>query len=533
MPTTRRGTAGVAVGGASSASAPWPGAGTNSSSAPPASSLAAEPRRARQRRARARRTRPSASLRSRVSTLPRSVDDLEVVARGAQLRAPAQAARAHARARRQGVERRARRRCASRASARARDGRRARARGQLAGTSLAECTARSISPVQQRRSSSRDPARLVAALAAVAAVDRDQLTISPPSSVGHPVAPARAPARSRACPIRISRALLAGAAPRSSRPRASPPSLGAPALDRARTARGRAACARGTRSSPHLLHPERGLVQQPVDHGAGERVDALEVALRGASPTCPRSRPRPAAAIVVGVRAQRGQRRAAPRASPSQAANCWISSSMIPSALRASAWRTVRLRATTAWRSSMSYSAHAVAARAQAASMSRGTARSISSSGRPSRRAHHVCDLLGLEQQVRRGGGGDDDVGALERLGQLVEADAGAAVAAGQAQRAIAPAVGHEHRARAAVGQRAGGQLARLAGADDRPRARPASSPSCSRASATATPERLSAPLADGGLGAHALAGGQRRPEQAVGQRPDGLPRPARARRRA
>ena len=47
----------------------------------------------------------------------------------------------------------------------------------------------------------------------------------------------------------------------------------------------------------------------------------------------------------------------------------------------------------------------------------------------PVARAHHLRELARLEQQMRRGGRGDDDVGALERLGQLVEADAAPAVA--------------------------------------------------------------------------------------------------------
>ena len=50
---------------------------------------------------------------------------------------------------------------------------------------------------------------------------------------------------------------------------------------------------------------------------------------------------------------------------------------------------------------------------------------------------------------MRRGGGGDDDVGLQQRLGQLVERQLVPAVAAGQAERPIAPAVGDEHRCRA------------------------------------------------------------------------------------
>ena len=36
--------------------------------------------------------------------------------------------------------------------------------------------------------------------------------------------------------------------------------------------------------------------------------------------------------------------------------------------------------------------------------------------------AHHLGELADLEQQVRRGGRGDDDVGLQQRLRELVEA---------------------------------------------------------------------------------------------------------------
>ena len=47
----------------------------------------------------------------------------------------------------------------------------------------------------------------------------------------------------------------------------------------------------------------------------------------------------------------------------------------------------------------------------QRGSMSRGTAMSISSSGRPSRWSHHQRELLAPDDRVRGGGRGDDDVG--------------------------------------------------------------------------------------------------------------------------
>ena len=60
---------------------------------------------------------------------------------------------------------------------------------------------------------------------------------------------------------------------------------------------------------------------------------------------------------------------------------------------------------------------------------------------------------------MRRGGGGDHDVGPLELAGQRVEGARGAAEALGERDRALAAAVGHEHRAsrpgRAAPGRSA------------------------------------------------------------------------------
>ena len=94
---------------------------------------------------------------------------------------------------------------------------------------------------------------------------------------------------------------------------------------------------------------------------------------------------------------------------------------------------------------------------------------------------------------MRRRGRGDDDVGPGELARQRVEADRLAVKAPRQAERPVATAVGDEHRLGAAVGERAGGQLARLARARSTTTARPLSLPSCSRASATATAGRLSA----------------------------------------
>ena len=150
----------------------------------------------------------------------------------------------------------------------------------------------------------------------------------------------------------------------------------------------------------------------------------------------------------------------------------------------------------------------------------------------PLARVHHLRELACLEQQVRRGGRRDDDVGPLERLGQLVEGDAGAAVAAREADRAVAPAVGDEHGPHAAVGERARGQLARLAGPDDHHLA------AVERAELLPGERdrdrgQAQLALADRRLGADALAGRERGLEQLVGERPGRLLGRAPCRRRA
>jgi hypothetical protein len=153
--------------------------------------------------------------------------------------------------------------------------------------------------------------------------------------------------------------------------------------------------------------------------------------------------------------------------------------------------------------------------RAQASSMSRGTARSASSSGRPSRAR--------LQQQVRGRGGGHDDVRGHQGLRQLVERDRGAVVAARQADRAIAAAIGHEHGGGPAVGQRTARELARLAGADDDHAPAPqVTQMLAGEGHGGAGQAQL--PLADRRLGAHPLARGQRGPEQAVGERAGRVP---------
>ncbi len=65
------------------------------------------------------------------------------------------------------------------------------------------------------------------------------------------------------------------------------------------------------------------------------------------------------------------------------------------------------------------------------------------------------------------GGRGQDDVGEQQLVGEAVESDDRSAEALGEAERAVGVAVGYEDRAGALVGERARGQLAGLARAED------------------------------------------------------------------
>ena len=139
--------------------------------------------------------------------------------------------------------------------------------------------------------------------------------------------------------------------------------------------------------------------------------------------------------------------------------------------------------------------------------MSRGTAMSIASSGRPARAAITCARLVALDDVVRRVGRGDDDVGLGQLLGQLLEADGAAVEALGQPDRAVVVAVGDEDGADAAGDQRAGDQLGGLAGADHQ---HPALGEVAERAARQLDRDRgnRDALLADPGLLAGAAAGG-------------------------
>ena len=80
---------------------------------------------------------------------------------------------------------------------------------------------------------------------------------------------------------------------------------------------------------------------------------------------------------------------------------------------------------------------------------------------------HDLGERLAVDDRVRRARRGDDDVGGDHLLGELVEAHGAAVEAVGEADRAVVVAVGDEDRLDALGGERAGGQLRGLAGADD------------------------------------------------------------------
>ena len=261
--TARRRSRGRVAGRASSASAPWPAARHERSLEHAADSASRPSRLSPAAASTSASTSPAASLRSRVSTLPRSSTTSRSGRAGAAAgrarrsdavptRAPA-AARPATRAD-QHVERVLARRRGDELGAR---------RRSSPGTSLAECTARSISPASSARSSSLDPARLVprARSGVARGRDRDEPS-SPPSTRGDRRAPARARARSRACrSAACVNAAAAGA--RRRRP------LGARPSSRRRSSRpnsSRRTCRRRVAAAPAsgALQAQRRLVQQPL-----------------------------------------------------------------------------------------------------------------------------------------------------------------------------------------------------------------------------------------------------------------------------
>ena len=298
---------------ASSASAPWPGRRheRSRSSSAPASSAAPEPLEAGARRARARRTRPSASLRSRVSTLPRSSTHLEVRPRGEQLRARGAGCSVPTRAP-GGQRRRATRAPHERVARRRRAPAPptiARPSGQLARHVLgrvhgevdlaAQQRVLELAPTQRDLSS---PARAPRS-PAVVIVTSSRLARA---ALGHPARLGqRQRAAARAEPISRPRRRSSRTSARGRVVAGLVGRLG-DVLEAEQLAQQR--CMRAcTRSPPRPLQPQRRLVQQPVDHRARERLDPLAVALGERLP----------AALVLGQHAARRSRRRGARSAAS------------------------------------------------------------------------------------------------------------------------------------------------------------------------------------------------------------------------
>src|SRR3954469_1932718 len=155
--------------------------------------------------------------------------------------------------------------------------------------------------------------------------------------------------------------------------------------------------------------------------------------------------------------------------------------------------------------------------------MSRGTAMSMSTSGRRARCSMTSSMSSGPMSEwggggERRGVGGDDDVGVEQPLRELVEGADRPAEAVGQRAGAAGVAVGDEDRRDALVGQRLRRALARLARADDDDAALREVADGLARE--LDGDRRDADPLAaDAGLRADALARLERGAEQAVRHR--------------
>ena len=204
---------------------------------------------------------------------------------------------------------------------------------------------------------------------------------------------------------------------------------------------------------------------------------------------------------------------------------------MIGSARVASASRPLALRSTICWTSSMSWRLTPAISR-QAGSMSRGTAMSISSSGRAVARRHHLRELVALDDVVRaswsrrRRCRPPPAARAAPRSGPRCRRSAGRARSRGRS--------GGWRRRRCAT-PRATSARATSSAVSPAPTTstrRSARSPSVRRASSTAT-EGIETPFSlIRGLLAGAAAGGEGAAEEAVEDRPGARPRPAPARRR-
>ena len=251
------------------------------------------------------------------------------------------------------------------------------------GTSLAECTARSISPASSAASSAPTQRDLSprARSTSPAVVIVDELDVAAEQRAP-PRAPAPAPARCRGC-----RSAARVNARRSGRTSAAlgrsaaaalvePEQLAQELQARVAVLGARARCTR-----------TRRLVQQPLDDRARRAPRRARGRARSATPSGPRSRPA-ARRRRVAARAQRGQRRqhlerarASPRTPGSPPRRCPRRGAPRPGARM----RCARPGACSAVDVEQR---HARQLARTSGSMSRGTARSISSSGRPPRASH-------------------------------------------------------------------------------------------------------------------------------------------------
>ena len=518
---------------------PGPGAGTKPPgraarrSRPRGPAGAARRRRAPARRTRRRRACAAACRRCRAARRPRGRRARRAAARGG---AATRCRRARPRAGRP-AQAAPHERVARRPRARSTRGERHAAAQRRAGTSLAECTARSISP----RSSASSIVSIQRALSLRRAPRSPPVVISTISCAaaqrgGDRAAPAPAPARCRACRAspasrrRSGRTSALGGLVRLARLGARRRRL----LEAEQLAQRAAARPWPAAVLAARLQADRRLVQQPLHDRAGDRLDAGAVARARRSPSGRRSRPAPA-------RRSRRRARAARRSSGStsswpiqrgEALDLLLDDRLGLVALGLADRAVARARRPAGRRCRR---ASRRRARAQAGSTSRGTAMSMSTQRRALALAHDQRELLDADDRVRRGGARRRRCRPRSRRsGSSSSDDDAAAEALGERPRALARGGWRRRSSRTPWSASAWavsslvspapmittsrrGELADdVAGQRRRRRSR-----------------RWRAPSPMRGLGAHALAGLQRGGEQAVGQRPGRARAPAPPRRRA
>ena len=389
----------VAGAGLERPASPWPAAGTIACSVEHAGHavVAAPGAAARRAPGRSRRSRPrpagaGACRRCRAARRPRG---------------PSRRARSWAARRRLLVPTRAPRGSASSEAAPHRASRgsaRARGRGdhharpaRWAGTSLAECTARSMSPAQQRLVDLLDPALLVAGAAGAVARRRDRDELGAAERLRH--LPGlrerqRAPARPDPHPLprRLSGRTVPGAA-------VAGPSIRARRPPAARTARAGPAGARGR---PRPRRPSAGSSARAAGAASrrGRRPRCARRRAATRSPSARRSRPGPAPRSPARARAgprSWASRRARPSSARSPGSPARRSSRPRPARPRAPRGCAPRRAAGRRCRRPSRPSSSS-----QACSMSRGTAMSMKSSGRWSRARMTTSRSSRLDQRVRR-----------------------------------------------------------------------------------------------------------------------------------